>query len=139
MANTALSAAVRAFLSAPRFAVVATVNADGLPQQTVLWYELRGDAIIINTARGRLKDQNLRRDPRVSMCVADAYRFVTITGRAELIDDQEIAQADILGLAVRYDGFEEGTRQAETFRKQERITVKVPIEHVYQYGLGEGK
>jgi PPOX class probable F420-dependent enzyme len=139
MADTALSTAAREFLAATRFAIVATVNQDGLPQQTVLWYELRGDAIIMNTARGRLKDHNLRRDSRVSICVAEAYRFVTITGRAELIDDPAIAQADILGLAVRYHGPEEGSRQAESFRKQERVTIRVPIEHVYLYGLGEGK
>jgi predicted pyridoxine 5'-phosphate oxidase superfamily flavin-nucleotide-binding protein len=44
---------VRTFLEEARFAVLATVNANGSPQQTVMWYELRGDTIVMNTRRGR--------------------------------------------------------------------------------------
>lgn len=137
IAPSSVSNAARAFLAAPHFAIVATVNPDGLPQQTVLWYEVRGDTIMLNTARGRIKESNLRRDPRISICIANGYRFVTITGRAELNEDQETAHADIIGLAVRYHGREKGERQAPGFRKQHRITINVPIEHIYEYGLGE--
>ena len=96
-----LSAELRAFLAERRFAVLATINADGTPQQTVVWYELQGDEIMMNTAAGRIKDKNLRRDPRISICIEDDYRFITITGRARLIEDQATAQADIERLAVR--------------------------------------
>jgi len=54
-----LSTAVRAFLQEPRFLILATSNRDGTPQQSVIWYELQGDEIMMNTARGRLKDRNL--------------------------------------------------------------------------------
>lgn len=132
----ALSEAARAFLSEQRFAVLATIGASGLPQQTVMWYELRGDTIIMNTAAGRLKDKHLRRDPRVSICVAEGYNFVTITGTIELDDDQADAQEDIKRLAIRYHGQEEGERQArEQFSKQHRITLRLPVTKALEYGL----
>src|SRR6266508_4604754 len=93
---------VRAFLEEKRFAVLATTNRDGTPQQTVMWYELRDDHVLMNTARGRTKDRNLLQDRRISVCVEDGYRFVTIAGTAQLFDEQERAQADIRALATRY-------------------------------------
>lgn len=130
-----LSPVVRAFLAEPRFAVLATINRDGSPQQTVMWYDLEGDAILMNTAEGRIKADNLRRDPRVSICVEDGYRYVTITGRACLIEDQERAQADIARLAIRYHGAERARSIAEQFRGQHRITILVPIERVSAHGF----
>ncbi len=122
---------VRVFLDAPRFAVVATINPDGTPQQTVLWYELQGDEIMMNTRRGRVKDLNLVRDPRLSFCVEDDYHYVTLTGTATLIEDQPVAQADIRSLAIRYHGQEEGDAQSRNmFSKQERITIRMRIDHV---------
>ena len=124
---------VRAFLLERRFAVLATINADGMPQQTVVWYELQGDEIMMNTAAGRLKDRNLRRDPRVSLCVEDDYRFVTITGQVRFVEDQATAQADIERLATRYDGAESAREQMARFSTQQRVTLRVPIEKVYAY------
>ena len=45
------------------FANLATINADGTPQVTPVWFDWDGSRIRINTARGRLKDRNLRRTP----------------------------------------------------------------------------
>jgi len=130
-----MSEAVRAFLNEPRFAVLATIGADGAPHQSVMWYELRGNTIMMNTAEGRVKAANLRRDPRVSICVEDGYRYVTITGRAELIDDQEIAQADIAALAHRYHDPETAEKQIAEFRRQRRITVHISIDRVSAHGF----
>jgi PPOX class probable F420-dependent enzyme len=130
-AYMALAESVRRFLDEPRFAVLATINGDGTPQQTVMWYVLDGDEILMNTAVGRIKDSNLRRDARVSVCVEDGYTFVTLTGTARLIEDQPTAQADIRRLAIRYHGLEQGNRMAaEQFSRQQRVTVRLPIERV---------
>jgi PPOX class probable F420-dependent enzyme len=127
---------VRQFLEERRFAVAATINPDGTPQQTVMWYYLDGDEIVMNTAAGRQKPLNLRRDPRLSFCVESDYSYVTITGTAELVEDQEIAQADIRRLAIRYDGPEEGARQAaEQFSRQHRITIRMKVEHVIAHDI----
>jgi PPOX class probable F420-dependent enzyme len=128
-----LTPEARAFLSERRFAALATINKDGTPQQSAMWYELDGDTILMNTAAGRVKQRNLARDPRASVCVVDGYRFVTVSGTVELNDDQTVAQADIKRLAIRYDGQESGEQQArERFSKQQRVTIRLKIEHVLE-------
>ena len=133
-----LSDDVRAFLEEKRFAVLATINADGSPQQTIMWYELQGDEIMMNTRDGRVKAGNFRRDPRASICVEDGYRGVTIQGTIRLIEDVETAQADIRRLAVLNHGPEKGNTMADTsFAKQRRLTIRLPIEHVIPHGFDE--
>ena len=130
-----LTPEVRAFLEEKRFAVMATVRPDGFPQQTVMWYDLEDDFVLLNTLRGRIKDANLRRDPRLSLCIEDDYRYVTLEGVAELIEDQETAQADIARLAIRYHGPEKGARAADGFRNQQRVTIHMTIRNVIANGL----
>lgn len=132
-----VDAKVRAFLDEQRFAVLATLDADGMAQQTVMWYRLDGDHVLMNTARGRKKDLNLLHDRRASICVEDGYRYVTIAGETELIDDQERAQADIKALAIRYHGEERGEEMGrDVFGKQERITILLSVSRVIANGFG---
>jgi len=127
---------VRAFLQERRFGVLATINEDGSAQQTVMWYDVDGDTILMNTRARRVKDGNLRRDGRASLCVADGYTFVTLEGTVELDDDQATAQAGIRRLAIRYDGEESGNRQAdENFSKQRRITIRLTVSNVITHDL----
>lgn len=126
-----LTPSIRTFLNETRFAALATINKDGTPQQSTMWYELDGDTILMNTKAGRLKHRNLQRDPRASICVPDGYRWVTISGTVELNDDQSVAQADIRRLAIRYHGQEKGERQSrEKFSQEHRVTVRLQIEKV---------
>lgn len=127
----------RAFLEAPRFAVIATINPDGSPQQSVIWYVLQGDQIMLNTARGRVKTRNLERDPRVSLCVEDGYRYLTITGRVTLNDDQVIAQVDNMVLARRYMTPAEYEPWIERFQQQQRVTLRLTIDTLVAYGFEE--
>jgi PPOX class probable F420-dependent enzyme len=125
-----LSDAVRAFLEeGPRFCVLATINADGTPQQSVMWYELRGDTIMMNTEVSRLKARNLSRDSRASICVEDAYKYVSISGTVSLDDTHETSQADIYALARRYNpDFKEG--DYADFARQQRVTINLTIDKV---------
>lgn len=126
-----LTPSIRAFLNETRFAALATINKDGTPQQSTMWYALDGDTILMNTKAGRLKHRNLQRDPRASICVPDGYRWVTISGTVEMNDDQAVAQADIRRLAIRYHGQEKGERQSrEKFSQEHRVTVRLKIEKV---------
>lgn len=126
---------VRSFLQETRFAVLATINADGAPQQTVMWYELQGDRIMMNTAEGRVKASNLRRDPRISICVEDGYRYVTIAGLVELDEDRERALNDIHRLAIRYHGQPKADEMMDGFRKDRRVTLYMSIDRVVANGL----
>lgn len=131
-----LDANVRRFLDEKRFAVLATINEDNTPQLTVMWYALRDDHIIMNTTLTRLKGRNLQRNPNISICVEDGYRFVSVAGVATLDDDQAISQSDIRALAIRYNGPEEGERQArETFSQQHRVSIYLPVTRVIAYGF----
>jgi len=130
-----LSEKMRAFLEEPRFAVLATHMPDGRIQQTVMWYELRGDQIMMNTTRGRVKARNLRHDPRVSICVEDGYNYVTIEGRvADVIDDPEIAVSDIYALARRYHGDSGDIKERyPDFQNQPRQTWLIEIERAHDH------
>jgi PPOX class probable F420-dependent enzyme len=130
---TMLSDKARAFLSEKRYAVLATLNNDGSVQQTVMWYLLEGNTIVMNTKKGRIKDRNLRRDSRISICVPEGYSYITISGTAELNEDPETGQRDIYRLAVRYNGEAAAQRQMiEGFSKEQRETIYLPIQHVIE-------
>lgn len=128
-----LSERARTFLQERRFAVLATLNKDGTPQQTTMWYLLEGDTIVMNTKVGRLKERNIRRDPRISVCFEDGYSYLTISGNAGLIDDEQTAQHDIYRLAVRYGGEEDAKQQmAEQFSQEQRVTIHLHCDHIIE-------
>jgi PPOX class probable F420-dependent enzyme len=130
-----LSEKARAFLREKRFAVLATLNRDGTPQLTTMWYLLENDGtILMNTRAGRLKERNMRRDPRISLCFEDGYNYLTIKGRVEMIDDPQISQRDIYRLSARYHGEEKARRQMENqFSKEQRVTLHLKPEKVQEY------
>jgi PPOX class probable F420-dependent enzyme len=132
--QTTLSENARAFLQEQRFAVLATLNKDGSPQLTTMWYLLEGDTIMMNTKEGRIKDLNMKRDPRIAICVEDGYNFITISGTVTMNYDQETAHQDIYRLAVRNHGEEKAKRQLEEqFSKEQRITLHLQCENVIEY------
>ena len=132
-----LTQAERDFLHEPRFAVIGTANADGSAHLTVMWYALEGDEIMFNTAAPRKKRENLARDPRASLIVLDEYRFVRVEGAVRANDDQQVAQADIRKLAVRYYQSEGRVQRGvvDGWAKQHRITYRMPVQHVYSSGF----
>jgi PPOX class probable F420-dependent enzyme len=110
------------------FADVATVMPDGSPQTTPVWIDREDGAVVFNTAKGRVKHRNLRRDPRVAVAVHNEdnpYEQVLVRGRAELVD--EGADDHIDALAKKYLGEDE-----YPFRQpgEERVKVRVKPEKV---------
>lgn len=131
-----LTPEIRAFLRERRFAVLATINPDGTPHLSPVWYDLQGKEVMMNTRRGRRKDRNMRRDPRVTFSVEDGYRYVTLTGSVELIDEESVAQTDIRRLAARYEGDEDADRRMrEQFSREPRVTMRMRIQHAFQEGF----
>jgi PPOX class probable F420-dependent enzyme len=132
-----LTAEQRAFLEEKRFAVVGSTNPDGPPHLAVMWYFVDGDEIVLNSAQGRVKDRNLALDPRMSVLVADGYRWVRIDGRARIEHDQAIAHADIRRLATRYYEDERKVEDAmrNNFTKQHRISYRLPIRRIASEGF----
>ena len=88
------------------FASLATLMPDGRPQVTPVWCDFDGTHVIVNSARGRAKDRNMRRDPRVSVAVIDPenpYRYLEIRGRVVDITEQG-ASDHIDKMAKKYLG-----------------------------------
>ena len=126
---------VRAFLEGKRIGSICTVNRDGSPQATSLWYELRGDEIIMNTTNGNKKVRNLRRDPRAAFIVADhdPTRHVAIDGRVTL-DESRVIE-DLTELASRYAGPERGPGMAQAIQNRApHITLRLSIDRVRTFG-----
>ncbi len=131
-----LDADLRAYLDAPRFAVLATVNSDGTAHLTVIWYARRDDEVIVNTTAPRKKAANIARDPRVSLLVGESDRYVRLDGEARSAATGAAALADIRELAVRYDGEAAAERMTrEVWSKQERVTYAIAVRRVYRYGF----
>jgi len=88
------------------FAHLATLMPDGSPQVTPVWWDWDGRHVLVNTARGRQKDRNLRRSPRVALSIQDPenpYRYLEVRGRVVGVTEDG-ADAHIDGLAKRYLG-----------------------------------
>ena len=88
------------------FAHLATCMADGSPQVTPVWVDYDGSHVRVNSAKGRLKDKNMRRDKRVALSIQDpenAYRYIAVRGEIVEITEQG-ADAHIDALAKKYLG-----------------------------------
>ena len=88
------------------FAQLATVMKDGTPQVTHVWCDFDGTHVRINTAKGRIKDKNMRRNPHVAFSIQDPdnpYRFLSVRGEVVEINEKE-ADKHIDTLAKKYIG-----------------------------------
>jgi PPOX class probable F420-dependent enzyme len=84
--------ATRRLLDGKNLATVATLNADGGPQSSVVWVMREGDTLVFTTTSRRQKARNLAREPRVSVSVFEnenPYNSVEIRGTAQLIEDPD--------------------------------------------------
>lgn len=94
-------------LTGPNYASFVTMHEDGLPQATITWIDAADGFVLVNTAKGRVKDRNVRRDPRVAVLVVregDAYDWISIAGTVADIEEGERAGEHIDELSHRYDG-----------------------------------
>jgi PPOX class probable F420-dependent enzyme len=83
-----------------------TVMPGGAPQVTPVWFDYDGRVFRVNSARGRVKDRNMRRNPAVALSIVDPgnpYRYVGVRGRVVDITEQE-GDAHIDRLAKKYLG-----------------------------------
>lgn len=111
--------------------VFATIGPDGTPDVSPVWVDWDGEAIVVNTARGRKKERDVQRDARASVCVfdrADPYRWVSVSGRVKIDDDTERAREHIDRLHRRYKGT--GAGEYPKNPGEERILLRISPERV---------
>jgi PPOX class probable F420-dependent enzyme len=113
------------------FAFLATVKKDGAPQVTPVWFDWDGTHLIINTARGRVKDKTMHNHPAVAVLIPDPanpYRYLQLQGR--VADETETgARAGIDELSRKYTGQPYQNYQGET-----RVIYKILPERVQGNG-----
>jgi PPOX class probable F420-dependent enzyme len=115
------------------FLYLATLMRSGSPQVTPIWFNTDGTHILINSARGRIKDRNMRRDSRVALCIQDpsnAYRYIQVQGKVIEITEQG-ADEHIDALTFKYKGIKQypGRKPGEV-----RVRYKILIEKVDPHG-----
>ena len=110
---------------------VATVNQDGSPQVTPVWTHVEDGNVTFNTAKGRVKERNMRRDPRIGLSIAardNPMEKVDLAGRVlEMIEGDE-AEAQIDDLSEKYIG----QRPYPGRRGEERIKVIVEPVRIHE-------
>jgi PPOX class probable F420-dependent enzyme len=123
----------RDLFSKRAFASLGTLMPDGSPQVTPVWCDLEGDKVIFNSAKGRQKDKNVRRDPRVALAIVDPenpYRYLEIRGKVVEITERG-ADEHIDKMAKKYlDVDKYPYRQAD----EVRVIYKIQPEHTTMMG-----
>lgn len=115
------------------FAHLGTVMPDGSPQVTPVWCDFDGTHVRINSAKGRVKDNNMRRNKRVAIAIMDPdnpYRYLAVRGVVDEITEQG-ADAHIDSLAKKYLG-----QDKYPYRRpgEVRVLYKIRPERVFSMG-----
>ncbi|HZR43365.1 MAG TPA: PPOX class F420-dependent oxidoreductase [Ktedonobacteraceae bacterium] len=128
------------FLHEDHVAVISTLNKDGSPQVTTIWYLLQEDGTLIMSTPGRTqKVQNLRRDPRIAVCVGAERRSVSLYGRVTISEDQDVIRQDLERLSAHYIKDEAARAPALSFFLQEgRVALHVKPVKVTEFSLDQG-
>ena len=110
---------------------VATLMPDGSPQVASVWVEREGDIVVINATTTRQRYRNLKRDPRVALCVFgmdNIYSTVMIRGRATEIT-KEGAEDGIDRLSMKYNG----RMYPDHSPERPRVIIRITPEHVTEW------
>ncbi len=81
---TKLTDSARKLLEGKNFVYIATVNPDGTPQVTPTWVDTDGKFVLVNTAMGRVKQRNVKKNPHVALAITEQsnpYNLVIIRGK----------------------------------------------------------
>jgi PPOX class probable F420-dependent enzyme len=123
----------RKLFEGPNLMFVATVNLDGSPQVTPVWAALENGYVTFNTAVGRVKERNLRRNPRVGLSMVskdNPYEKADISGLVVDMIEGEEADSQIDDLAEKYLG-----QRPYPWRNPDETRLKILVEPVRVYTM----
>jgi len=127
---SALEPGVLKLLEGKNFASFVTLLSDGSPHVAPTWVDHEGNIIWINTAMGRLKEKNVKKDPRIALSIYDnenPYHMVAIRGKVTDITTDG-AEDHIDKLAKRYLGMDKYPRRSPD---EKRILIKIKAEKIH--------
>ena len=123
------------FLSQPNICVIATADASGRPHAVPVWFLYEQGTVYVMMGKGSKKHRNLIENPHVSLAFdrrSPTYYALMVNGPVELEDDA--SHDDILRIAVKYLGAEEGKAYADSMDPSDTVLVKLKtgraIEHM---------
>jgi PPOX class probable F420-dependent enzyme len=115
------------------FGNLATINPDGSPQVTPVWIDFDGEHILVNSAKGRRKDKNMRAHPRVALSIQDPdnpYRYLEVRGPVDEITEAGAAE-HIDKMAKKYMGAD---KYPFAQPGEVRVLYKIKPEHTNSMG-----
>jgi PPOX class probable F420-dependent enzyme len=127
-----LPQSVKKLLLEKAYGHVVTSSGEGKPQVTMVWMDVDGDEVLFNTAEGRRKTQNLRRDPRIIVSVqdrTDPQAYAVFHGKARITETG--ADENIDKLAKRFMGVDK-----YPFRQpgEKRVLVRISVDRIGGFG-----
>ena len=122
---------IRKLFEDKNFVFLSSLMKDGSPQVTPTWTDIENGYILINTAIGRIKQQNMSRDPRVALAIADQnnpYDMVTIRGKVIEQISGDVAEEHIDKLAKKYIGKDKYPGRSPG---EKRVLLKIKPERIF--------
>lgn len=116
----------RDLLTSNYFGHLATVSAQGVPTSNPVWFRWVNNRLEVNSAKGRLKDRNMRANPHVALSILDptnSYRYLELRGKVVEITEGQEAEDMIDALAKAYMGVE-----TYPYRQENEKRVRYVIE-----------
>jgi PPOX class probable F420-dependent enzyme len=134
-----IPASHRDLLERPTYAVLTTIMPDGQPQSTVVWADVDGNTVRVNTARGRQKEINMTARPQVSLLAMEPdnpFRWIEVRGEVIEITEKE-GEAHIDKLAREYvgaPGYYGHVADADLRQKETRVICRIKPTRVIPFG-----
>ena len=122
---------IRKLFEDKNFVFLSSLMKDGSPQVTPTWTDIENGYILINTAIGRIKQQNVSRDPRVALAIADQnnpYDMITIRGKVIEQISGDVAEEHIDKLAKKYIGKDKYPGRSPG---EKRVLLKIKPEKIF--------
>ena len=124
-----------ALFTGRNWGVIATIRDDGSPQATPVWIDYDGEKVLVNSARGRTKVENIERDPRATVTVLPAENqqggYVMVSGPATIVEEGAFEHID--KLAKKYLGED---KYPYLGPGEQRGIIEIEPERVDGYGAG---
>ena len=122
---------IRSLFESKNLAFLSSLMKDGSPHVTPTWVDIEDDNILINTALGRIKQENISRDPRIALSIIDQenqYEMVTIRGKVTEQITGDVAEKHIDKLARKYINVDKYPRRS---KDEQRVILKIKPEKIF--------
>jgi PPOX class probable F420-dependent enzyme len=135
--DSILSESIAKFFKGKNFGFLGTVNKNGSPQVTPTWIDMIENEggheamILINTAKDRVKQKNVSRDPRIALAIIDQdnqYEMVTVRGKVTEQITGDVAEKHIDKLAKKYLNLDKYPRRLEG---EQRVILRIRPEKIF--------